>query len=1008
MAKYPNAIWKPFPGVGAYVSAPYKIVHHTTEGGSAAGAIATYAQTKAYPHFTVEDDVVYQHVDTETAVTALEHHAGTPETNRSSAIQIELVGFAGKPKSPTSLKTMATLCRWLEQQHKIATVWPNGKPYPPVNGDRPDVPFNRDAHTWATQGGHYGHCHVPNNSHWDPGYTEDEVAQVMAGAVAQAEAEAAYDAELASIPEMAASAEAAISPYVQSLVRIAKAEYAAYNGFVETEEPLRSRINEYCRGIGIAPPSDVSAFPWSATFVSWCVKQAGATRDEFRFSAEHSVFVQAAIRNADAGTGVFRGRRVEDYAPRVGDLVQRNRSGGAITYDQARRLADYPSHSAIVVEVGEDRQGLYATTIGGNESDTVGRKRVALDADGLVVQNSSNPFICIVQDLKIDAAAAGARAQAAPSGRRFAMAKLIVGYEAKRDSQGRLAIAELGADDGGGRYEVAGINERYNKTVCDELVALINAGQQDEAEQRATAYIADQTDRATDWTSNAAVEFYLRDCIFNRGAGGAAWILQTAVGVKVDGAVGPQTRAAVAQQEGDPQTLLARLREAREARERLHRDESSRYWKGLVNRWNRALVDAKAFLTAGAQAPGGDAPVPPAPPAPLPPKSVMGGDGEYDAPDATPAAAPAASAVARSQAVAAPAVKAAAAPELAELHSLHGRLAQQIFAHHARASALAAPANTTARQKAVVGVGIGAARRDMGSIGPAGPGAPVLNVYVAETMDMDSVKQALVDHFDMQELRPDRQRVNVFHTGRIAKQSQLSFARPSPCGVSVGHIKVTAGTQGALARGLKDERRKRLLLLSNNHVLANSNDAQAKDPIYQPGRIDMGPAAQNPGPFQIGILEQWVPIDFTPGAQNVVDCATAWCWPDRVRRDFVRPDNAGGSEYFRVGATPKEAVRQMQVGKSGRTTEMTIGEVLDVHAAIAVDYEGHTASFVDQITIKGPDIKPFSAGGDSGSLIWTWDADRAPIGLLFAGGNGITFANKIQHVLEALDIELQT
>ena len=49
-----------------------------------------------------------------------------------------------------------------------------------------------------------------------------------------------------------------------------------------------------------------------------------------------------------------------------------------------------------------------------------------------------------------------------------------------------------------------------------------------------------------------------------------------------------------------------------------------------------------------------------------------------------------------------------------------------------------------------------------------------------------------------------------------------------------------------------------------------------------------------------------------------------------------------------------------------------------------------------------------SAGGDSGSLIWSWDKQRNPVGLLFAGGGGFTFANKIGRVLSALDINLYT
>ena len=43
------------------------------------------------------------------------------------------------------------------------------------------------------------------------------------------------------------------------------------------------------------------------------------------------------------------------------------------------------------------------------------------------------------------------------------------------------------------------------------------------------------------WTPQDAIECYLRDCILNRGAGGAASIYQMALGVPVDGDVGPIT-----------------------------------------------------------------------------------------------------------------------------------------------------------------------------------------------------------------------------------------------------------------------------------------------------------------------------------------------------------------------------------------------------------------------------------------------------------------------------------
>jgi hypothetical protein len=155
----------------------------------------------------------------------------------------------------------------------------------------------------------------------------------------------------------------------------------------------------------------------------------------------------------------------------------------------------------------------------------------------------------------------------------------------------------LPAGDGGGRYEVAGINERYNKDTVDKLVALIEDGKYDEAEELATEFIAQDTDRAMEWTSVASIEFYCRDCVFNRGGGGGARILQRAVGVPDDGVVGNVTKSAVAAAEQNPSALLAKLRQAREKYERevVGRDESSKFWQGLVNRWNNAIEVAKSF-----------------------------------------------------------------------------------------------------------------------------------------------------------------------------------------------------------------------------------------------------------------------------------------------------------------------------------------------------------------------------------------------------------------------------
>ena len=584
---------------------------------------------------------------------------------------------------------------------------------------------------------------------------------------------------------------------------------------------------------------------------------------------------------------------------------------------------------------------------------------------------------------------------------------------------------------------MAGINERYNKVVCDELVALIRSGRQDEAEERATAFIAGNTDIASQWTSNPAVEFYLRDCVFNRGAGGAAWILDKAVGVDTDQVVG-FTRWRLSRGTRRARSTCSTICASRvRPMSGCAATNSSPFWKGLVNRWNNALAAAKTFLAQQVAAPSAGPSAKPAGPAPQEPSSPddqafeppdLGGPGGpqprggaamldlpsgasdvagaadgFEPPDAQ-AGAPAQMPAQDADSAAAPRRRGSVGPDLLQLRKdLEGR----VFARRSASAFAANAAGPPSAEDTIVGVGIGAAHRDFELVGAGGPGAPVLNVYVAQAMSMDAVKRVLVDHYQMTDLAPDSMPVNVHYTGHIFVLAPMQSVRPSPCGISIGHYKVTAGTQGVLARGLSPERQKRLLVLSNNHILANCNDCQTGDAIHQPGPLDLLPNVTLSPANQIGVLERWVPINFA-GQPNYVDCATAWCWPDRVRKDFIRP--AGGSwSYFSVGSQQLDAVHDMQVGKSGRTTQLTTGGIVDVNASISVSYgNGKVANFSDQITITGVEGRAFSDGGDSGSLIWTWDETRAPVGLLFAGGRDYTFANKISHVLQALQIELFT
>ena len=182
---------------------------------------------------------------------------------------------------------------------------------------------------------------------------------------------------------------------------------------------------------------------------------------------------------------------------------------------------------------------------------------------------------------------------------RLQAAKAIIDFEARRDRFGHLLIYALPPNDGGGHFEVAGINERYNPQECAHLIELIHEKKYDEAETYAQEVIARDTDGAEKWHDDPGVQFFLRDCIFNRGLHGAARILQRAVSVKDDGIIGPISRKAI--DAFQPAALLLALRKSREAYERAVVGYRANFWKGLTNRWNNALQVAQKFDKGGVE-----------------------------------------------------------------------------------------------------------------------------------------------------------------------------------------------------------------------------------------------------------------------------------------------------------------------------------------------------------------------------------------------------------------------
>ncbi len=298
----------------------------------------------------------------------------------------------------------------------------------------------------------------------------------------------------------------------------------------------------------------------------------------------------------------------------------------------------------------------------------------------------------------------------------------------------------------------------------------------------------------------------------------------------------------------------------------------------------------------------------------------------------------------------------------------------------------------------ITGVGIGLGNGDA-SCTHGAPGDPVLVVYTMEPESVSEVKARLASVTGVSALADEDLPMQVVHTGVIDAQPHRMRLRPAPGGISVGHRLITAGTLGCLVRGRSAPRNARLMILSNNHVLANTNAGPLGESILQQGPADGGIHPRD----QVAILERFIPINFAAGAGNLVDAATAWAWPDRVRRELMYI-SGGVIRYFNVGIAPVAPVLGMAVGKSGRTTQLTSGNITAVAVTVNVNYGGgRVGRFVNQIAVRSAN-GDFSRPGDSGSLIWTWNASRAPVALLFAGGGGTTFANPIGRVLAALDV----
>jgi len=244
------------------------------------------------------------------------------------------------------------------------------------------------------------------------------------------------------------------------------------------------------------------------------------------------------------------------------------------------------------------------------------------------------------------------------------------------------------------------------------------------------------------------------------------------------------------------------------------------------------------------------------------------------------------------------------------------------------------------------------------------PGKQCIRIYVVRKLPKEQLKPDEVVPEEIGGICTD-----VVEVGRVRAHQQVydpkSRFRPSPAGVSTSRAdEVAAGTVGwyfIAEDGV-------LLVASNNHVWAKENKGGKGDPLTQPGLYDSG----DPSRDALYTLHDFVPIDFSPTAQNIVDIAVAT--PNDYTMVYISILNVGGITDKRV---PNEGET---VRKFGRTTLLTEGVVIDTSATLQVEYSSGTATFTDIIIIQSALT---SQAGDSGSPVFT--ARQEFVGLLFGG-----------------------
>ncbi|WP_370963789.1 phage tail tip lysozyme [Amycolatopsis sp. cg9] len=196
-------------------------------------------------------------------------------------------------------------------------------------------------------------------------------------------------------------------PLCEAIAKVAREQFRRWRpgggtALTETDAAASAILREYYReGIG-ATVTDAqlrsttyqAGHPWSAVFVSYALRKAGAG-SAFTYSAAHQSYIRAARANRlrrDAANP-FWAFRATEVAPRAGDLVCASRQDSGATYDNIGDARYRATHCDVVTDVRPGR----IRVVGGNVGQTVGEKSLTTRPDGkLDLTGAQSRFFAVI------------------------------------------------------------------------------------------------------------------------------------------------------------------------------------------------------------------------------------------------------------------------------------------------------------------------------------------------------------------------------------------------------------------------------------------------------------------------------------------------------------------------------------------------------------------------------------------------------------------------------------